>query len=745
MKKNKLKQSASQIFFVLFLCIIAFRLSFVENISVESLSLPGIFFDNLISIVISCILLIMSAVWITALFWKGKNYKYSGFEIGAVILFAATVISGFYASNKRASLNDSLTILAIISAAITIVQLLDSEVKRKILLFFIIAMAVVNVFQCIDQYSSSNKMMLEEYKANPAEQLNQLGIEPGSFAQMLYENRLYSKDVKGFFTTSNSSGSFFNLALFSAIAVFTGGFKKYRKDIKTIGFPLLIIAILILGMVLTSSKGACAALAAALFVLFCVYAFGKFLTKYKVIILSLIFAAFAAGILVIISYGLKHGTLPGGNSMRVRWEYWTAASEIIADNFLTGVGGNNFGTYFTQYKLAKTLETVRDPHCFILTMFSSYGILGLAGFLTCLFVPFFKAMKKTDLINNGESNIAEMLKMAAVPAIFVLIFLRPLAIRSSLGSSIDVAMYIIAILYAAPVFIFATTLWTIARSRKCSEEFSISQAALLCGILAVILHNLIDFGIFEPGILTSLFAVIALAVSDCRHQHIVQLKRSYRFAALIVTLIITLGCIWFYIIPVGKTAVETEAAKELTSYGYFERASVILDDAINADRLNPVPANFKGTMDHYWYKADPSKFKDKLADAEKSFKIAIARDRADFKNYEKLSETYQSLAEAYPNECGKWFEKALEAMDGAIARYPSGGDLHLKAATLAQQLNKTDEAIEHYIQAIAIEDAYKEEFKIMYPGREFFSRLGEINYNFAKQRLEQLRNTKNQN
>jgi tetratricopeptide (TPR) repeat protein len=144
-------------------------------------------------------------------------------------------------------------------------------------------------------------------------------------------------------------------------------------------------------------------------------------------------------------------------------------------------------------------------------------------------------------------------------------------------------------------------------------------------------------------------------------------------------------------------------------------------------------------METYWYQANPSEFKGKLLDAEKSFKTAIARDPEDFKNYEKLSDVYQSLAEAHPDECGKWFDKAYETIEQAILRYPTGGDLHLKAATLAQQLNKKDQAIEHYIQAIAIEDAYREEFKIMYPEKEFFSRLGEINYNFAKQRLEQLK------
>jgi hypothetical protein len=739
MKKNiQNKLSASNIFFVLFLCIIAFRLSFTENISIDSFSMAGIYFDNLVSIIISCTLVIMSAVWLSIMFWKGKTYKYSGIEIGAAFFLIAATISLFHASNKRASLNDSLTILAVIASALTLVQLLDSETRKKILLFVIIAAAIMNVYQCIDQNSSGNKMMIDEYKANPKQQLQSLGIEPDTFAQMLYEHRLYSKDVKGFFATSNSVGSFFNLALFSAIAVFARGLKKHKKDLKTIMFPVIIFAVLILGLILTASKGALAALAAALFILCCLYLFGKFINRHKVLIICVAVAAFVGAIILMISYGLKHDTLPGGNSMLVRWEYWTTASEIIADNFFTGIGGNNFGTHYTQYKAAKSLETVRDPHCFILTIFSNYGILGLAGFLSCLLVPVFRAMKKTTQTDDNKKNISEMLKKVAIPVVLVLLFLRPIAIRSEIGSRIDVMLYVIALLYIAPVFLFAVVLWVIARSKKCCEEFSIKRAALLCGILAVVLHNLIDFGIFEPGILMSLFAVIALTASYDEH-HIVQLKMKYKYIPLNLTIVICAACLWFFIIPVFKTATKVETAKKLSAYGYLEQAVSLAADAIDDDVLNPSAANLKGTIETYFYQVNPSEYKGKLLDAEKSFLIAIARDPADFKNYDKLAETYQLLAEANPNECVKWFENALNAVNQAILHYPSGGELHLKAATIAQQLNKNDEAIEHYIQTIAIEDAYRQEFKIMYPKKELFSRLGEINYTFAKQRLEQLK------
>ena len=41
-------------------------------------------------------------------------------------------------------------------------------------------------------------------------------------------------------------------------------------------------------------------------------------------------------------------------------------------------------------------------------------------------------------------------------------------------------------------------------------------------------------------------------------------------------------------------------------------------------------------------------------------------------------------------------------------------------------------------KAIEIEDAYRTQFKIMYPGKKVFSRLGQENYNSAKNKLKKL-------
>ena len=91
-------------------------------------------------------------------------------------------------------------------------------------------------------------------------------------------------------------------------------------------------------------------------------------------------------------YGIEHGRLPGGNSMLVRWQYWTASAQMVADHPLSGVGPGNFSDYYPHYKPAAALESVADPHNWPLSLITQYGPLGLLGFLAMLCLPLWRSI-----------------------------------------------------------------------------------------------------------------------------------------------------------------------------------------------------------------------------------------------------------------------------------------------------------------------------------------------------------------
>ena len=62
----------------------------------------------------------------------------------------------------------------------------------------------------------------------------------------------------------------------------------------------------------------------------------------------------------------------------------------------------------------------------------------------------------------------------------------------------------------------------------------------------------------------------------------------------------------------------------------------------------------------------------------------------------------------------------------------------MRLGGIAEMLGKIDVAVENYRKAVEIENAYREQFKMMYPGRAIFSRLGEDQYQTAIDKIKLL-------
>jgi hypothetical protein len=106
-----------------------------------------------------------------------------------------------------------------------------------------------------------------------------------------------------------------------------------------------------------------------------------------------------------------------------------------------------------------------------------------------------------------------------------------------------------------------------------------------------------------------------------------------------------------------------------------------------------------------------------------------------------LTDVYVQLAETSTGrDKTDWISRAFDTASEAVKRYPGCGRLHFKLAQIADRSSKTDIALEHYARAIKIEDAYRDQFRQIYPEREkVVSRLGEEKYSEAQQQLELLR------
>ncbi len=756
------------ILLALCLCVIALRTTFTEGPTPQSTGQPINLSDNVYSLSVSAVLIFSLLAWFVWSFCSRKfYYRFTAIEIGLCFFAIAAIVAGFAAPNKRAAITQAVCFIAPPLCAILLVQILDSKSKINLVLVVITALGVVSAYQCAEQFFVSNQVTIDQYEQAPHTILEPLGIQPGTFVHWLFEHRLYSRGVRGFFTTRNSAGSFALLASFIALALFIERFRNRKSDefgtrrLVAAGFAL---AAVIFGLVVTRSKGAIAAslIAAAMLTVF--LCFGSWLKAHKKAILIACLLFFIAAGSVVVLYGLTHDQLPGGGPMLVRWQYWHASARMYADHPFTGVGPGNFVHFYSHYKPSQALETVADPHNFLLSVLAQYGPLGLVAFLAMVFVPLWRVVSTGAVNSSPKAHPPESeFKKSAVAFMIVisvaLLLIRPIIMPLTSANTLGVMIYVIFILYVMPVIVFVigfllltTASYATRNTQYPIRTTNITAAALFCAALGLLIHNLIDFAIFEPGVFTAFWAIIACLIAIDFHQKSRPQSRKgwpspfVLKSAPSIKMIIAAGglvIIWAYFNyvwwPVKKSTTEIQQAQQAASNGQFQLASNLFAAAAENDRLSPAALFLNGRLYLRQFHTSESKQMDLLLQAEKCLLGAIERNRADFKNFEKLTDVYSNLARLTPQKKNDWLEKAYSSANEAVKRYPGCGRLRFELAEIAERLGEIDLAVENYEKAVEIEDSYRVQFRLMYPGWKIFSRLGEQKYQSAKQRIKHLR------
>ena len=766
LSKSKALAYFEYVLLALCLAIIALRTTFTEGPATQSTTSAANLNDSLYSLSVSTVLILAFVMWVVWSFC-GRNFIYrrSGIEIGLGIFCAGALIAGLAAADKRLAMTDIAVFLAPPLTALLLVQILDSQAKIKLMLAVIAALGVISAYQCAEQFFVSNQMTIEQYQQDPQSMLGQLNIEPDSFQQFLFEHRLYSKGVRGFFTTRNSAGSFALMALFAAVALFIDKLinlqklKDRQSDKSDIWYLLgcgLGIAVILFSLGLTRSKGAVIGLFFAVVAFFMFLLFGNWLKAHKRAVLAVCLLLAVAGGWAVVSYGLNHGRLPGGGSMLVRWQYWHASAKMYADHPLTGVGPGNFGDFYPHYKPAAALESVADPHNFPLSILTQYGPLGLLGFLAMLFVPLWRLMAPAFAAPSIEINrlrpafrTQAIIFMIAVSTALLLI--RPLLMPETFAETLDVIIYVMITMHIAPaaVFIIAFVLFAgpLLKARDSKSEIRSTNTALavFCAVLGVTVHNLFDFAIFEPGVFTVFWAMIAclIAIDSHTKSRPLLVLKTIPFAKILIAAAAVVTCLVYlsYVfVPVATSTFRIRHANSAISTGRFEYAHKLLEKAASDDVLSSSALSLNGRLYLHHYEMTLDKKRDLLLRAETCLQSAIGRNDAGFKNFERLTDVYRQLAEfSTQQEKSDWLNKAFETATQAIERYPGCGRLHFNQAQIADQMGNAANAIEHYTKAIEIEDEYRAQFRQMYPEREdVISRLDKNKYLFSKERLEEL-------
>jgi len=440
--------------------------------------------------------------------------------------------------------------------------------------------------------------------------------------------------------------------------------------------------------------------------------------------------------------GLSHGRLPGGNSMLVRWQYWQATGQMIAEHPWLGIGAGNFAHYYHQYKAPEAIESIADPHNLVLSLLAQYGPLGLIALITLILLP----LKR--LISGSTASPTPLSDTGGLPAkrfvysyVFMIstfmLLVRPLLSSLELAAPIVVLLTVLIhtlIFSVALFFLNGLSLADQAEPQADPPIFTIAPV-LFCMVLGMGLANMTDFALFEPGVWTCFWALMACLIaltslagpSPERSLRVSSGKRLLAMLSLILCVSLFFSVA---VLPVIRSAISISRSNTALSQGLPDQAHVHLFKAAQTDRLTDAAWYRKGRMYLHQYDQETENTK-LLSQAMTCFTEALSRNPRNFKNYEKLGDTLTFQGS---------YEEAHKAVSRAVELYPGCARLHFKRAGLSERLKRIDQAIAGYKQTIFIENKFRAQFQTMYPDRlDVVHRLDLADYEVAEQRFNTLK------
>ncbi|NOX58553.1 MAG: O-antigen ligase family protein, partial [Planctomycetes bacterium] len=487
-----------------------------SSMAVEGLRDPLTWHTLLINIVIFALALVVT---LRRAFSKRTTFRPSGTEVGAFILMVASVVACLAASEKRSAMLAALDLMGAFALLCSLVQLFDQRWKWLLGLMVIVASGLANVAASIDQSTYWMAENEQQYEQTRESMWANKGVPLDSAQVELFENRMRSGEASGYFSHSNVAGGYLLLVLFALIGCVlmarSAGSKSGGHGL-TIVFSVLTL-LTAWALYLTHGNGPMMAGIVMLTLLAVAFVRKTWWENHRPQVFRAAVILVVAAIIGVPVFGLMAGGLPGA-SLDFRWQYWQASSDMFADHWQTGVGPENFGDAYLQYKTIANSEEVKNPHNGLVQFATEYGSLGLVG---CVLVLLGGAKmyhrstlnplpveKRTDPPRTKPTDVQRYFAGAASVTALVFLF-HPAMLPSQ-----DPAFVKLHRIMVVPIWIvvliaggfLARSADTFVRSRNRW------MPALGFGLAAFLLQDSINFAFFVPGARTTFAAMFALTL-----------------------------------------------------------------------------------------------------------------------------------------------------------------------------------------------------------------------------------------
>ncbi len=636
---------------------------------------------------------------------RGVRWRWTGVEMGWVVLAIAAFISTLVTSNRRLATNASCDWLTTITILLLLANLCRNRLRVGLVLAVLTASGLTSAAKCFMQVHTEFADTRDWYNSEKEDFWERQNIPLDDPRVQLFERRMNANEATGFFPFSNTQGSWLSLAGFAAL-----GCAALVRSVRLYWIVFAGLAVLLFCMIYTTgSKGALLACMAGLAVWMLLgRTHERLRARWRAVLIGG-WVLVVLAIVAVIILGTLYGTLPG-SSLAFRWGYWQVTRNIIAEHFWTGVGALNFDRAYLLLKPVESPEEIKDPHNFILAVLAQWGILGGIG-LAAIFVGGSIRIAWTWAQGSEDRLYAvpeEMVRsstpqwVATLVGGFLLLrvwLFREQWLSSDLGNQ-AAAFYDLGFYGLIWGISLTGILWIMGRAN--GESGKGYKLAALCGAGAFILHNTIDYASFYPGGLTPFIALTAMLMAG-RQQRLT--GRPTRLRPMLPTVLAACLALFYcavYLVPVTIASVLLNEARQ-TAGIQPERAEKLLETAARMDPLDPTPlvelASIRARV------LDP----EHLSLALSAIDRAISRDPKDLSLYHMVARLNELRFRAGGSQAD--LIAALGAERRALEMYPNSPDEHIALADLlamaAREFHLPDlaaEATEHYRAALELND-----------------------------------------
>ncbi len=651
--------------------------------------------------------------------------------VPAGLFVAGAIVSTACAADKSSALVRAAEMTGLWMGLFALVQAIRSDAERRFLLASLLAAAVISAAVAIHQGTIGLPQTWEYFQEHREEILVARGIEPGSWMERMFIGRFFG-GVQASLGHPNVLAAFLTLGFFVAVGLAREKWSEAAsRGARAVAVAMAVAAAACaVGLVLTQSRAGEAAVVVGLYWLAVAWRVRRRRLRIGLYLAPLAVAAVALGVATQIEHPAVAGAL---TTLRYRLDYWQATLAVLRSAWDTGVGLENFGLHYLEFKVPWAPEEVADPHNMLLATWSN---LGLAGATAIVLLAV--AAIRVWIRGAGPARAAEAATGPAAGA-------GGLAGAGGAGGTSLLALLAPAIALAAPVVVLffsmgwyvgvgAVAVATMIAGLGAAEEPSRLEAsgrplralrtACIVALAAFALEEQVGTAILEPPTAWAMLLVLGASLGPGRRSAwrgeggeapaavaaggpaglaIGLPVRALLMVSAMAVCFLYAVCL---ILPVGRE-------ESLLALGMYTGVNDAVGEAAlrDAARINPVawePAMIRGRL-----------WQDEIKEAEgpavamaveraiEAYREALARQPRLRRAYLALADCYLALPGATENR--KALAAARTCLESAAWLYPTDIRTRLRLAEVAYRLGDAESALAQYREIKRLDGLMPEE------------------------------------